>query len=93
MQEAALYVREGEDDAKFYHHPRNKWSKVAYEILHHPIYCTFHVLVCMLLLLLAFAETPAVGENRLTDAQKRMLISVSWMRGGMHYGRLGLAHG
>ena len=68
---------EGEDDAKFYHHPTTKWSKMAYDVLHHPAYHVLHFLISVLLLLLALAETPAVGEERLSKEAKEILTSVS----------------
>ena len=70
-------MREGEDDAKFYHHPVNRWSKLAYDTLHHPVYHILHLLVSLGLLLLAFAETPAVGGGDLSLESMKILISVS----------------
>lgn len=77
MQEAALYVREGEDDAKFYQHPNSKWSKIAYDTLHHFTYRILHLTICVLLLLLAFAESPAVGQDKLQPEDRKVLIIVS----------------
>ena len=50
---------------------------MAYDTLHHPAYHILHLLVCILLLMLAFAETPAVGEDELSKMSKKILISVS----------------
>lgn len=77
MQEAALYVQEGEDDAKFYQHPDSRWSKIAYSTLHHYTYRILHLAICVLLLVLAFAESPAVGQDKLTSEDKKVLVSVS----------------
>lgn len=76
-QEAALYVQEGEDDAKFYQHPSNRLSKIAYDTLHHYTYHILHLVICVLLLVLAFAESPAVGQEKLTPEDKKILVSVS----------------
>ena len=76
-QEAALYVREGEDNAKFYHHPRGKWSKMAFKILHHPFYYICHLVVSVLLMLLAFIEDPRIGNSGLSESHKKAILSVS----------------
>lgn len=57
IQEAALYVTEGEKDAKIYHHPTGYWSKKAFKILHHPVYYVIHLIVSILLMFVAAAET------------------------------------
>ncbi len=62
-QDAALYVREGEDNDKFYQHPRGKWSKRAYQALHSTVYHVFNLCVCTLLLFLALMEHPYVGDE------------------------------
>ena len=77
IQEAALYVREGEDNAKFYHHPRGKWSKMAFKILHHPFYYICHLVVSVLLMLLAFIEDPRIGNSELSESHKKAILSVS----------------
>ncbi len=76
MQEAALFILEGEDDSKVYHHPTNKWSWKAYEIVHHRAYYLAHLLVCVGILLLAFGETPYIGEDRLSPRLRKALTSV-----------------
>jgi len=68
---------EGESDAKFYHHPEDKWAKWAYLILHHQLYYFLHFLVCMLLLLLAFAENPSVARAYLDQKSQDILVRVS----------------
>ena len=60
LQEAALYIREGEDNDKFYSHPTGKWSKIAYKILHHPAFHVFDLALSVLLMALALIEKPAV---------------------------------
>ncbi len=77
LQEAALYAREGEDNAKFYQHPNSKWSKFAYDTLHHFSYHILHLVISILLMALAFAESPAVGQEHLTPTDKKILVSVS----------------
>ena len=80
MQEAALIILEGEDDPKVYHHPTNKWSRRAYEIVHHRAFYLLHILVSICILLLALAETPYIGESQLNAGQRRALASVSTWR-------------
>lgn len=70
-------MQEGESDAKFYHHPGNKWSKKAFDILHHHLYYFVHFAVSILLMLLVFAEEPAVGGAHLNHEDRRILTSVS----------------
>ena len=71
MQEAAIYVREGEDNDKFFNHPEGRWSKLAFFILHHPAYYITHLLLTTLLMLLALLETPPARE---IDASVRKAI-------------------
>jgi len=59
-----------------YHHPTNKWSWKAYEIVHHRVYYLVHLLVCIGILLLAFAETPYRGESSLTRRQRKAIAAV-----------------
>ena len=56
-------MREGEDNDKFYQHPRGKWSKCAYQALHSTVYHVVNLCVCTLLLLLALMEHPSLGEE------------------------------
>eukprot|EP00731_Ephydatia_muelleri_P023032 Em0015g615a len=58
-EEAAIYVKEGEDNDKFYSHPNDKRSKLAYAILHHHGYNLVCLLVCVGLLFLTLFEEPA----------------------------------
>ena len=67
LQEATLYVREGEDNDKFLSHPTGKWSKMAYKILHHPVFYVFDLLLCIMLMLLALIERPAVFSGTPDD--------------------------
>ena len=67
MQEAALYVREGIDNEKFASHPNGRYSKIAFNIVHHPLFYLFDLLVTCLLLSLAIIEDPSlipVPSNR-----------------------------
>ena len=59
LKEAALYVSEGENDSKIFHHPEpESWSRRAFIVLHHPAYYVVHLLLSVLLMLLAVIETP-----------------------------------
>ena len=77
-QEAALYVHEGEDNNKFYHHPAGKWSKLAYNILHHPAFYISDLITSILLMLLAFIERPSLAtEFQMFDRpQMRIMVVV-----------------
>ena len=74
MQEAAIFVREGEDNAKFFHHPKGRWSKLAFFILHHPAYYITHLMLTTLLMLLALLETPPSRE--LDDSARKVILTV-----------------
>lgn len=85
-------MQEGENDAKFYQHPTNKWSKKIYGVLHHRLYYFLHFVVSILLMLLVFAEEPAVGESSLNHSKRKLLTTVSHLRSAknsdcivMHY--------
>ncbi len=72
-------MREGEDNDKFYQHPRGKWSKRAYQVLHSTVYHVFNLCVCTLLLFLALMEHPYLGEEaNLPDNTLVTIIKVSW---------------
>ena len=75
-QEAALYVHEGEDNNKFYHHPAGKWSKLAYNILHHPAFYISDLITSILLMLLAFIERPSLATEFQTFDRPQMRIMV-----------------
>jgi hypothetical protein len=72
-EEAALYIREGEDNDKFYSHPTGKWSKIAYKILHHPAFHVFDLALSVLLMALALIEKPAVFG---TDSDEKPAITI-----------------
>ena len=76
LQEAAIFVREGEDNAKFFHHPKGRWSKLAFFILHHPAYYFTHLILTTLLLLLALLETPT--SEGLNKSARTIIVSVSY---------------
>ena len=56
-------MREGDANDKFFNHPTGKWSKLSYKILHHPVFHVFDLLLCIMLMLLALIERPAVFAN------------------------------
>lgn len=64
LQEAAIYVKEGEDNDKFYSHPNDKRSKLAYAILHYHGYNVVCLLVCVGLLFLTLFEEPAAIDTQ-----------------------------
>ena len=75
LQEAAIFVREGEDNAKFFHHPKDRWSKLAFFILHHPAYYITHLILTILLMLLALLETPPTSR-KLDGSVRTAILSV-----------------
>ena len=74
-QEAALYVSEGEKDAKIYHHPDGYWSKRAFKTLHHTLYYVTHLIASVLLMLLAIVETPMFREGKHSNDQAILSVS------------------
>lgn len=78
MWESALHIKEGAD-GNFFVHPRGPIAKTVFTILHSKLYRFFHFIIpiCVLLLLLAFAETPSIGEFQLDAGQKKSLVIVS----------------
>lgn len=75
FQEAALCIREGKDNDKFACHPTQKGSKMAYKILHHPIFHVFDLVLSVLLMLLALIENPTVLG---TKPDEPTVVTVSW---------------
>lgn len=52
-------MKEGVENERFYHHPTDSKSFWAYLAIHHPMYYITEVIVCILLMLLAFIENPS----------------------------------
>ena len=75
IQEAAIYIHEGEDNDKFVYHPVGKWSKLAYTILHNPIFYIIDLLVSILLMLLALIEKPAFFDQHGKENGAIVLVS------------------
>lgn len=59
-QEAAIFLQEGENNDKFYTHPRNCNALPAYQIAHHQWFQVLDLVAALGLLLLAACERPAV---------------------------------
>jgi len=57
-QEAAIYLQEGEENEKLYHHPSSAISYWAYKVLHNPVYYISEFVVSVILMFLAFLEKP-----------------------------------
>lgn len=66
-------MREGELNDKFYSHPTGRWSKLAYQILHHPVFHVFDLLLSIALMLLAVIEKPSVFGDK---SSEHPLVSV-----------------
>ena len=58
IQEAAIYLLEGVENEKLVHHPTGTISYWAYIVIHHPACYTAELVVSVLLMLLAFVESP-----------------------------------
>lgn len=58
-QEAAIYLKEGIENERLCHHPTDSKSFWAYMAIHHPAYYITEVIVCVLLMFLAFIEKPS----------------------------------
>ncbi|KAF5890973.1 two pore calcium channel protein 1-like isoform X2, partial [Clarias magur] len=64
-QEAAIYLQEGENNDKFYTHPRNPRALSAYLFVHNHLFYLMELVTGMLLMLLSLSEAPAVPPLRL----------------------------
>ena len=58
IQEAAIYLQEGVENEKLFHHPTDAKSYWAYKVIHHPAYYMSEFFVSVLLMLLALIEKP-----------------------------------
>ncbi|XP_035382974.1 two pore calcium channel protein 1 isoform X1 [Electrophorus electricus] len=64
-QEAAIYLQEGENNDKFYTHPRSALALSAYLFVHNHLFYLMELLTGVLLMILSLAEAPAVPSLRL----------------------------
>ncbi|XP_053473554.1 two pore channel protein 1, partial [Ictalurus furcatus] len=64
-QEAAIYLQEGENNDKFYTHPRNPRALSAYLFVHNHLFYLMELVTGTLLMLLSLSEAPAVPPLRL----------------------------
>ncbi|XP_048198857.1 two pore channel protein 1 isoform X1 [Perognathus longimembris pacificus] len=64
-QEAAIYLQEGENNDKFFTHPKNAKELAAYLFAHNHLFYLMELLTALLLLLLSLCEAPAVPALRL----------------------------
>lgn len=65
LQEAAIYLQEGENNDKFYTHPRSHDALPAYQIAHNRLFHTLDLCAAILIMLLAACERPAVDFLKL----------------------------
>ena len=70
LQQAALFIHKGEDNAKF----ETTQSEIAYQIIYHPAYYWFNLLTAVALLILALKEEPSVHTDQ--HAEEVELVSV-----------------
>ncbi|KFQ85698.1 Two pore calcium channel protein 1 [Phoenicopterus ruber ruber] len=64
-QEAAIYLQEGENNDKFFTHPKNAKALAAYLFAHNHLFYLMELSTALLLLLLSLCEAPAVPMLRL----------------------------
>ncbi|KAM4746175.1 two pore channel protein 1 isoform 2-T2 [Anableps anableps] len=64
-QEAAIYLQEGENNDKFFSHPRNPKALAAYLFAHNHLFYLMELVTGLLLLMLSLCEAPAVPSLRL----------------------------
>ncbi|XP_021113084.1 two pore calcium channel protein 1 isoform X3 [Heterocephalus glaber] len=64
-QEAAIYLQEGENNDKFFTHPKDAKALAAYLFAHNHVFYLMELLTALLLLLLTLCEAPAVPALRL----------------------------
>ncbi|NXG52704.1 TPC1 protein, partial [Psilopogon haemacephalus] len=64
-QEAAIYLQEGDNNDKFFTHPKNAKALAAYLFVHNHLFYLMELSTALLLLLLSLCEAPAVPMLRL----------------------------
>ncbi|XP_041854911.1 two pore calcium channel protein 1 isoform X2 [Melanotaenia boesemani] len=64
-QEAAIYLQEGENNDKFFTHPRNPKALAAYLFAHNHVFYMMELLTGLLLMMLSLCEAPAVPSLRM----------------------------
>ncbi|XP_044304860.1 two pore calcium channel protein 1 isoform X2 [Varanus komodoensis] len=64
-QEAAIYLQEGENNDKFFTHPKDAKALAAYLFVHNHLFYLMELSTALLLLLLSLCEAPAVPMLRL----------------------------
>uniref|UniRef100_G1U084 Two pore calcium channel protein 1 n=1 Tax=Oryctolagus cuniculus TaxID=9986 RepID=G1U084_RABIT len=64
-QEAAIYLQEGENNDKFFTHPKDARALAAYLFAHNHLFYLMELATALLLLLLSLCEAPAVPALRL----------------------------
>lgn len=64
-QEAAIYLQEGENNDKFFTHPRNPKALSAYLFAHNHLFYMMELVTGLLLMMLSLCEAPAVPSLRL----------------------------
>ncbi|KAJ6659058.1 hypothetical protein lerEdw1_019361 [Lerista edwardsae] len=64
-QEAAIYLQEGENNDKFFTHPKDVKALAAYLFVHNHLFYLMELVTALLLLLLSLCEAPAVPMLRL----------------------------
>ena len=71
----------------FLQHPHDEVGVLSYYIIHNPVYCSLHLIVTLLLMLLALFERPAVfpvaeGEIQVCTLELSMKYTII---NGMQY--------
>ncbi|KAH0625442.1 hypothetical protein JD844_014959 [Phrynosoma platyrhinos] len=64
-QESAIYLQEGENNDKFFTHPKDAKALAAYLFVHNHLFYLMELTTALLLLLLSLCEAPAVPMLRL----------------------------
>ncbi|XP_072839618.2 two pore channel protein 1 isoform X1 [Pogona vitticeps] len=64
-QESAIYLQEGENNDKFFTHPKDAKALAAYLFVHNHFFYVMELITALLLLLLSLCEAPAVPMLRL----------------------------
>ncbi|NP_001405185.1 two pore calcium channel protein 1 isoform X1 [Mus musculus] len=64
-QEAAIYLQEGQNNDKFFTHPKDARALAAYLFVHNHFFYMMELLTALLLLLLSLCESPAVPVLKL----------------------------
>ena len=69
-----MLVKEGRQNEKFITQPTKKYSKIAYKIIHHPIFYWSVLLASLALMILAVVEEPSIYVHKNGTAEEIVIF-------------------